>query len=141
MRRLTLILALLFSVAAQAQSWLGAAMALCGCSSAEEMDQASIDHYVYLHLHRVRINGSRLSALLTPYQVATVQDYRRRCGDILSSAELALVDGFSQEKVRMLEPFLSFESSRRPGEAVQDTTRLRLKAIARAELKCIAGKL
>ncbi len=141
MRRLTLIFALLFSVVAHAQSWLGAAMALSGCSSAEEMDQATIDHYEYLHLHRVRINGSRLSALLTPYQVATVQDYRHRCGDILSSAELALVDGFSEEKVRAMEPFISFESSRRPGEAVQDTTRLRLKAIARAELKCIAGKL
>ena len=140
MKKLTLILALICTFSARAQDWVDAAAALSGCSSAEEMEQNALDHFEYLHLHRVRINGGRLASLLTPYQIATVQDYRRRCGDILSPAELALVDGFSTEKVRILEPFLSFESSRRPGEAVKDTMRLGVKAIARAELKCIAGK-
>ena len=141
MRRFALISALLVCALSHAQEWVGAAVALSGCATAEEIDQGTLDHYEYLHLHRVRINGGRLSALLTPYQVATVQDYRRRCGDILSPAELALVDGFSPAAVRALEPFLSFDSSRRPGEPVADTLRLGVKALARASLDCVAGKL
>jgi hypothetical protein len=124
-----------------AQEWVEAAVALSGSASAEEIDQGTLDHYEFLYHHPVRINGSRLSALLTPYQVATVLDYRHRCGDILSPAELALVDGFSPEKVRAMEPFISFESSRKPGDALVDSLRLGVKAIARAELNCIAGKL
>lgn len=141
MRLLAIISALLLCIVSQAQDWVGAAVALSGCASAEEMDQATMDHYEFLHLHPVRINGSRISALLTPYQVATVLDYRHRCGDILSPAELALVDGFSTEKVRALEPFISFESSRRPGEAVVDSLRLGVKVLGRAELSCVAGKI
>lgn len=141
MRLIILIFVLFVSEAVQAQDWIGAAAALSGCASAEELDQNTLDHYEYLHLHRVRINGGRITSLLTPYQVATVQDYRRRCGDILSPAELALVDGFSPEKVRALEPFITFESSHRPGEAVQDTLRIRIKAILRADMNSVAGKL
>ena len=141
MRLLALISALLICAFAYAQEWVDAAVAMSGCASAEEMDQAAMDHYEFLHLHPVRINGSRLSALLTPYQVATVLDYRHRCGDILSPAELALVDGFSPEKVLALEPFLSFDSTRRPGEAFADTLRLGVKVLGRAELNCVAGKI
>ena len=141
MRHLALISALLISAVMHAQEWVEAAVALSGCASAEEIDQGTLDHYEFLYHHPVRINGSRLSALLTPYQVATVLDYRHRSGDILSPAELALVDGFSPEKVRALEPFISFESSRKPGEALTDSLRLGVKAIARAELNSIAGKL
>ena len=133
--------AILLCSPALSQEWLEAALVLSGCATAEETDQSVLDHYEYLHLRRVRINGGRLQELLTPYQIASVQDYRHRYGDILSPAELALVDGFSTEKVKALAPFLSFASSRLPGAAVTDTLQLRVKAMSRADFSSVAGKL
>lgn len=44
--------------------------------------------------------------LLTPFQIASLLEYRESFGAILSEGELALVDGFSLQKVESLRPFI-----------------------------------
>lgn len=87
----------------------------------EELSEDEIERWHYLVSHPVDINcasESRLSAsgLFTPYQAATIVDYRTRSGDILSLAELSLVDGFNEETAIAVAPFIVIRSSRAPGE-------------------------
>jgi hypothetical protein len=89
---------------------------LTGLPDASDLDGETLDYYESLSRRPVRINGtarSRLAAsgLFTPFQIASIEDYRVLYGDILSPAELSLVDGFNPEMVRALEPFLSFDPS------------------------------
>lgn len=49
--------------------------------------------------------------LLSPFQVASLLEYREQYGDILSRGELEQVDGFNAEKVDNLMPFISFGGS------------------------------
>lgn len=49
--------------------------------------------------------------LLSPFQVASLLEYREQYGDILSRGELEQVDGFNGEKVDNLLPFISFGGS------------------------------
>ena len=96
-------------------------LAVTGASDLEDLDAAELERFGHYLRHPLRINllsRSRLmaSGLLTQYQVAALLDYRSSEGDILSAAELALVDGFGAETARMLAPFVSFESVRLPGE-------------------------
>ena len=51
------------------------------------------------------------SGLFTPYQIASITDYRQRHGDILSFTELAGVDGFTLQAVQTLRRFISLEPS------------------------------
>jgi hypothetical protein len=44
--------------------------------------------------------------LLSPFQVASIMEYRASFGAILSEGELALIDGFSQGRVEILRPFI-----------------------------------
>lgn len=111
-----------------------ALLAVAGAAELEELEASEYERYEHYARHPLRINllsRSRLqsSGLLTRYQVASLLDYRAAEGDILSLAELALVDGFGSETARMLAPFLSFESVRNPGEtAVRKRTELELTA-------------
>ena len=98
-----------------------AVLAVTGEADMEAFDPSEIERFEHYARHPLRINllsRSRLlsSGLLTQYQVATLLDYRRSEGDILSVTELALVDGFDTQTARALAPFLSFESVRKPGE-------------------------
>lgn len=49
--------------------------------------------------------------LLSPFQVASLLEYREQYGDIFSRGELEQVDGFNAEKVDNLLPFISFGGS------------------------------
>lgn len=90
-------------------------LTLTGASSPEELDDSVMERFERLSHNPICINTvsvSRLSesGLFSPYQVATIDDYRHRNGDILSASELALVDGFSEIVVDALRPFVSFDS-------------------------------
>ena len=124
---------------AQEESVLKAAMYLSGASCEEEIPEEWIDRVEAAG--KVRINDPHLkpSVFLSSYQVACINDYRGRAGDILSFGELALVDGFSEECVEALKPYLSLHSSRLPGSA--DTVRLHTTALLRSTLKKAGGKL
>lgn len=48
--------------------------------------------------------------LFSAFQIESILDYRKTCGDILSRGELALVDGFNDSVAEMCEYFFSFDS-------------------------------
>ena len=145
MKRVMILLAAWVAtcVAAPAQEpeVLRAALYLSGASSEEEVDPEWVDRLEARGAARIRVNDARPRAggLLTEYQLASLADYRSRHGDILSWEELALVDGFSQEAVAALKPFLSLASDRLPGST--DTLRTHARAILRYGLKAVGAKL
>jgi len=119
-----------------------AAMSLSGAAGEEEADPDWVERLEAYRLRPLRINGpgNRLlrSGILSPYQVAALTDYRSAQGDILSAAELTLIDGFSPALVETLRPFLSFSSSRLPGAA--DTVRIRQSALVRTRDTSVGAK-
>lgn len=93
---------------------------LTGASCLEELDEGTVEHYRALESHPIDLNTARrsrlvASGLMTPFQVATLIDWRERSGDILSYEELALIDGFSAELAEALKVFTYIESRHAPG--------------------------
>lgn len=114
-----------------------AAVHLSGAGSAEEMDEEELGHFLSFAAHPLPVNNSsraRLisSGLFSPYQIASLEDYRRRNGDILSFSELLSVNGFDEETVAALRCFISLESSSPPsirqGNRISDELTLRSNA-------------
>lgn len=90
-------------------------LALTGASGIEELDETVIERFEALEKHRVHINtASRQSlascGLFTQFQAASIDDWRRRTGDILSLSELASIDGFSPHAAQHLAPYIDFSS-------------------------------
>ena len=145
-RRLVLLLTLAtLPAAAQTDEVVRAALYLTGADSPEALDDRFVDELESFRNHPLPLNRAsraRLaeSGLLTPYQVATLAEYRSLSGDVLTFAELERVDGFGKEAVAALRPFLSLESIRRPGEAVRDTLEFHHSAVLRATLKDFGAK-
>jgi hypothetical protein len=131
--------------AAQTEEAVRAALYLTGADSPEELDDRLLEELEALQGRPLAINRAshaRLleSMLLTPYQVAALEEYRSISGDVLSFPELELVDGFGKEAVDALRPFLSLDSAHLPGEAVLDTVIYRHSAVFRATQKDVGGK-
>ena len=100
-----------------AQDAAGAIARLTGVSDVAELDEGEYEHWAYLLAHPVPINAlseGRLAAtgLFSPFQLASLKDYRARCGDILSFLELAQLDGFNDDNVAALRPFITLEGGR-----------------------------
>ncbi len=100
-----------------------AVLTLTGASCIEELSEDEIIHYQNLASHPVDLNlagRSRLLAtgLLSPFQVASLLDYRGRTGEILSWTELSLVDGFSPAVADALRVFavLGVQENTAPGQ-------------------------
>ena len=100
-----------------------AVLTLTGASCIEELSEDEIIHYQNLASHPVDLNlagRSRLLAtgLLSPFQVASLLDYRGRTGEILSWTELSLVDGFSPAVADALRAFavLGVQENAAPGQ-------------------------
>ena len=122
--------------AAQSDEVVRAALYLTGAAGPEDLDERLLEELDGFRNRPVRINRAsraRLleSGLLTPYQVAALEEYRSLSGDVLSFSELERVDGFGKEAVSVLRPFLSLESARTPGMAVDDSVRYRHSAVFR----------
>ena len=99
---------------------LGAMLALSGAGSPEELSEYETERFAYYAEHPLQLNRasrSRMlaSGLFSAYQLAALEEYRRRSGDILSLTELGLVDGIGPQTAEALGWFVSFESSRPPG--------------------------
>ena len=146
-RRFVLLVMLAFArpAAAQTDEVVRAALFLTGADSPEALDERLVDELesrLARPLPLNRASRARLleSGLLTPYQVAALEEYRGLSGDVLSFAELERVDGFGKEAVVALRPFLSLESLRSPGEAVKDTLVFRHSALVRATLNDVGAK-
>ncbi len=88
---------------------------LSGASSPEDLSETEIERFEQLSRHRLHLNSagrSRLIAcgLFSAYQIASLEDYRSRYGDILSFTELSAVDGFGEEYAEALSYFVSLEN-------------------------------
>ena len=110
-------------------------LAISGASSLEELDETQVEMYQHLESHPVYINlASRrqltASGLFTPFQTASLLEYRARAGDILSLAELSAVDGFGESFVRAISPYVSLRTRAPVGESSTDK-RIRAEASAR----------
>lgn len=97
-----------------------AILLLTGASSLEELDEESIDRFLLLANHPLKLNlasRSKLlsSGLLSAYRAASFSDYRQHYGDVLSFTELAAINGFGDEFCEALKYFVSLESKNAPG--------------------------
>ena len=90
-------------------------LAVSGASAMEDLDESQMEMYQHLESNPVDINIASRSALLscglfTQYQAVSLIEYRSQWGDILSLAELAAVNGFSESFVRAVAPYVSLRS-------------------------------
>ena len=90
-----------------------------GAGEVEAIDAEEYERWCDLLTRPIGINAAseaRLAAsgLFSPFQIAAIGDYRATHGDILSALELAQLDGFNEEKVARLRPFLRFDGSVEP---------------------------
>lgn len=93
-----------------------------GAVDVEALNADEYERWSDLLANPIAINSvpeARLAAsgLFSPFQIASIIDYRARHGDILSALELAQLDGFNEEKVARLRPFLRFDGSLGPAPA------------------------
>ena len=145
-RRIVLLLILVAGpAAAQTDEVVRAALYLTGADSPEDRDDRLVDELESFRSRPLPLNlasRARLldSGLLTTYQVAALDEYRSLSGDVLSFSELERVDGFGREAVAALQPFLSLESVRQPGEAVRDTLTFRHSALIRVTRQDVGAK-
>ena len=96
-----------------------AVLNLSGASCIEELSEDEIQRYQSLSAHPVDLNlagRSRLLAtgLLSPFQTASLLEYRKRSGAILSWTELGLVDGFTPQLAEALRVFFSLSTGDAP---------------------------
>ena len=116
MRRIVIVL-MLISVQSYAQITVeeDAIMQVSGVMQMEDAGAEEVERLMELTRHPVRINqaGRReleASGVFTPFQIASLLDYRERHGDIMSMTELSAVDGFTPQTVSGLGCFMSFET-------------------------------
>lgn len=84
---------------------------LTGISDIEEIDPDEMLRYENLSSDPLDMNLAsdarlRKSGLFSTYQIASLQAYRLEYGDVMSLAELSKVDGFSDEFVSIISPFI-----------------------------------
>ena len=127
------------------QDYMDAVLFLTGASAPEELDAEVLERFDALASRPVRINTateSRLvaSGLFSRYQAASIADYRRNSGDILSIAELALLDGFGEAAARAMAPFVSFGTQAPPGRSSLEKGRVETEAMARSVVQIQEGE-
>ncbi len=147
MGRFMLLAVICFVSVAEAlsQEYLDAVLFLTGASSLEELDSEVLERYDALASRPIRINTateSRLvaSGLFSRYQAASIADYRRSSGDILSIAELALLDGFGDAAARAMAPFVSFGTQAPPGRSSLEKGRVETEMMARSAVQVQEGE-
>ena len=102
------------SLLSYAQHDIEAILRLTGADGVEELDADEIERLADLMERPVRINQASSSVLTSSglfghYRVASLLDYIQGHGDVLSLTELAAVDGFGEDFVRLLAPFISLD--------------------------------
>ncbi len=122
---------------AQTDEQMRAIVLLSGVSSEEELEEQDVERFCRFISNPLEINlvsRSRMisSGLMSPYQIASLNDYRSRSGDVLSFAELASIEGFDREYVASLRNFISLKSNSIPGQPFKDTLILKQEVTASA---------
>lgn len=140
---LTAVLAFCIGFRCMAQQEIEPLLMFLGIDSPEEIDSYEAERLADFLDRPIRINivgASALTAsgLFTMYQAASLNDYRTRHGDVLSLAELAAVDGFGEQFVRVLAPFVSLESRAMPGQRAGGADGVRNDLAVRSAVKMTA---
>ena len=118
-----------FTVFAQRDVHIDPVLAFLGISSPEDADPYDVERLSELLANPLKINVASeshviSSSLFSRYQAASLKDYISRHGDVLSLTELAAVDGFGEDFVSRLSPFISLDSSLLPGARHSDARRI-----------------
>ena len=124
-------------VNAQEADGIEAVMRFMGVDSPQELDAAEVERLEDFLERPLRLNmasQSRLQAsgLLTPYQVASLTDYRARHGNVMSFTELATVDAFGLDAVQKLRPFISLECHQVHDDVIKPRHDLAVKSAYKA---------
>lgn len=115
MRRAIIILLTLqiFQLSCRAQQDMDVEliMTAVGASDPDELDQEDLERLsAYLDapisLNEASKDRLKHSGLFSSYQLASIEDYRARHGNIMSFAELSAIDGFSESIVKRIAPFI-----------------------------------
>lgn len=61
-----------------------------------------------LEINRAGVRELEELYILTDFQIASIMEYRKQSGDILSATELQLLNGFDKRTVELLTPFIAF---------------------------------
>ena len=115
MRTLMTMTAILFFWApvlmGQNHSATDSIMNFLGTDDPQEMDSDEVERLEYLLDHPLKVNlldeaELRQSGIFSQYQVAVITDYISRHGSVKTSMELSYLDGFSEDFVRKVSPFI-----------------------------------
>ena len=129
MRRVILWVLMLLEVSslcAQNHSDIDLVMRFLGVASPEELVEDDLEHFMDYISNPLELNMSSVRRLLScglfsRYQVMSFIEYRKEHGDVLSLAELAAVDGFGENFVAKLTPFIRLSTTHNPGETTSGT--------------------
>ncbi len=87
--------------------------------------ESMMAYFEYLLEHQININKASQSqlenfGLLSPFQIVSLLEYRKEYGEILSEGELSLVDGFNDNVVKEILPFITFYKSKNIASSKRD---------------------
>lgn len=119
------IISVIMQMPVYAQEHMQAIAACLGTDAIEDADPYEVENMEDLIRHPVAVNLVSISrlketGLFTPYQIASLSDYRSRHGDVMSFSELEALDGFGHEAISRLAPFISLETFRSPSQKTKD---------------------
>ncbi|MBQ4287871.1 MAG: hypothetical protein II770_07550 [Bacteroidales bacterium] len=139
------LLCLVSRASAQDSSLLSAIAELCGVGDPEDIPPEELERYMHYASHPLRINQAgeaRLlsSGILSQYQAASITDYRRNEGDVLSFSELAALDGFGEAFVKAIASFISLSSGSVPGTPADSVRNIRSTLQAKGGIREDFGK-
>ena len=115
-KEIVTLIMLLWAASASARSHedIEKILKFTGYETEEELSESEVERFQDWLDRPIRINTTgigrlRSCGLFSPFQAASLIDYRTRHGDIMSLNELSSIDGFTKEKVAVLAPFISLE--------------------------------
>ena len=122
---------------AQSHGEVDLVMRFLGVTTPEELVEDDLEHLTDYLSKPLEINvvppRKLLSCgLFSRYQAMSFLEYRKEHGDVLSLAELAAVDGFGQNFVTRLAPFIRLSSPQNPGEPVSGSSRFQNDMVTKA---------
>lgn len=122
---------------AQSHGDMDLVMRFLGLTDPEELREDDLEQFEDYLSNPLAINISPVRKLLScglfsRYQAMSFIEYRNVHGDVLSLAELAAVDGFGENFVMRLAPFIKLSSPQNPGEPASDSNRFRNDIVTRA---------
>lgn len=78
-------------------------------ASAKQYFDIGGQHVAKLHINRLSLDELKRHPYINYYQARAIVDYRRQQGPIRDLNELSLLDDFTDEAIRRLRPYVSYE--------------------------------